>query len=101
MLRKDNFYEKDYIQYIIHQDEVMITRYIHSSFIDEIDIPSTIEAISTINIIQHDSIKFLEDFIKSNINNTDDLYKLLRIESIKPSEYDKIIDNYLNINKEN
>ncbi len=65
------------------------------------DIPSTIEAISTINIIQHDSIKFLEDFIKSNINNTDDLYKLLRIESIKPSEYDKIIDNYLNINKEN
>lgn len=42
-INEDNFYEKDYIQYIIHQDEVMITRYIHSSFIDEIDIPSTIE----------------------------------------------------------
>ena len=86
--------------YILESTTKVKTKYknIYNKLYD--DIPKTIEAISAINIVQHDSIEFLEDFIKSNINNIDDLYKLLRIESIKQSEYDRIIDSYLNVNKE-
>lgn len=58
------------------------------------DLPKTIEAILATNIRQHDSIDFLKNFINLHINNLEELYELLQMESISLLQREEIIKNY-------